>query len=694
MMDKLARELDMDPLELRRKNFIPKEEFPYETPLGIVYDSGDYHGALDKLLENFDLDAFRKEQAELREKGIHRGVGFSTWVEVCGLAPSRAVGPQGVGLQAAFWESAMVRVHPSGSATVYSGASPHGQGLDTSFAQIAADRLGIDPELVDVIHGDTDSGPFGWGTYGSRSLSVGGEAIARAAEKVQEKAKKVCAALLEAAPEDIELADGTFRVKGSPDKSMTMAEISGAAHIPPQELPADIEPGLEETSFYDPENFVFPFGAHACIVDVDMETGKVKVVDYYAVDDCGPAINPMLIEGQIHGGIAHAIGQALYEQVVYDEEGQLVTGTFVDYALPTAAELPSFKTDRTETPSPVNSLGVKGVGEAGTIAATPAVTAAVHGRGQAGQGAGLDGHAAHADAGVGGAARPATAASPRARAGGGAAMITAPFEYRRAGSVDEAISLLGELGEDAKLLAGGHSLLPLMKLRLAAPTTLIDIGGIGGLDTRRGQRRRLPDRRADPPRDAAELARAGRDPAGGGRDRRPAGAQPRHHRRLDRPRRPGVGPAHGHARAGGHVQRDRARRRAPDRGRGVLPGLPDHRARAAGVPDLDRHPVGGLRLGLREVHPPRRGLGHGRRGRAGQGRRRARGVHQHGLHGAAGDRRRGGAQRRPLDADSIAAASEKAADGTEPPGDLNATPEYKAHLARVLTRRALTTAVS
>jgi carbon-monoxide dehydrogenase large subunit len=183
--------------------------------------------------------------------------------------------------------------------------------------------------------------------------------------------------MLEAAPEDIELADGSFRVKGSPDKSMTMAEISGAAHIPPQELPADIEPGLEETSFYDPENFVFPFGAHACIVDVDVETGKVKVVDYYAVDDCGPAINPMLIEGQIHGGIAHAIGQALYEQVVYDEEGQLVTGTFVDYALPTAAELPSFNTDRTETPSPVNSLGVKGVGEAGTIAATPAVTAAV-----------------------------------------------------------------------------------------------------------------------------------------------------------------------------------------------------------------------------------------------------------------------------------------------------------------------------
>ncbi|HYP47802.1 MAG TPA: xanthine dehydrogenase family protein molybdopterin-binding subunit [Thermoleophilaceae bacterium] len=376
-MDKLARELGMDPLELRRKNFVRKEEFPYETPLGIVYDSGDYHGTLDRLLQNFDLDAFRREQVELRAKGIHRGVGFSTWVEVCGLAPSRAVGPQGVGLNAAFWESATVRVHPSGSATVYSGASPHGQGLDTSFAQIAADRLGIEPEAVDVIHGDTDTGPFGWGTYGSRSLSVGGEAIARAAEKVQDKAKRICAALLEAAPEDIELSDGKYRVRGSPDKAMTMAEISGAAHVPPQELPTDIEPGLEENSFYDPENFVFPFGAHACIVDVDVETGKVEVVRYLSVDDCGPAINPMLIDGQVHGGIAHALGQALYEQVVYDSEGQLVTGTFVDYALPTAAELPSFETDRTETPSPVNSLGVKGVGEAGTIAATPAVTAAV-----------------------------------------------------------------------------------------------------------------------------------------------------------------------------------------------------------------------------------------------------------------------------------------------------------------------------
>src|SRR5437868_2585574 len=233
-MDKLAAELGMDPLELRRKNFIPAEEFPYTTALGITYDSGNYHGTLDRLLERFDLEEFRREQAELRERGIYRGVGFSTYVEVCGLAPSRAVGPQGVGLQAACFESAMVRVHPTGSATVFTGTSPHGQAHDTGFAQIAADRLGIDPERIEVIHGDTNQGPWGWGTYGSRSLSVGGESVARAAEKVQDKAKRICAALLEADPDDIELVDGKFQVRGSPDKAMTMAEIAGAAHIPPQ----------------------------------------------------------------------------------------------------------------------------------------------------------------------------------------------------------------------------------------------------------------------------------------------------------------------------------------------------------------------------------------------------------------------------------------------------------------------------
>ena len=376
MMDQLAAELVMDPLELRRKNFIPKEDFPAEVAIGIVYDSGDYHGSLDKLLTHVDMDAFRSEQAEMREQGKYRGIGFSTWMEICGLAPSRVVGPSGVGLQAGFYESSVVRVHASGGVTVYTGTAPHGQGLDTSFAQIVADRLGVTPDQVDVQHGDTGTGPFGLGTYGSRSLAVGGESIARSTAKVVEKAKQIVAHQLEAAPEDIEVVDGKFSVKGSPDKGMTLAEVAGGAYIP-ENLPEGMEPGLEETTFYDPENFVFPFGAHACVVDVDVETGKIDISRYVCVDDCGPAINPKLIDGQIHGGVVHGIGQALYERIHYDDDGQLVTGTFVDYALPSAADVPSFETDRTETPSPVNSLGVKGVGEAGTIAATPAIVNAV-----------------------------------------------------------------------------------------------------------------------------------------------------------------------------------------------------------------------------------------------------------------------------------------------------------------------------
>ncbi|MDQ3741100.1 MAG: molybdopterin-dependent oxidoreductase, partial [Actinomycetota bacterium] len=375
-LDQLAAELDMDRLELRLRNFIPKEDFPAEVAVGVVYDSADYELTLNRLLEHVDEASVRREAEELRSRGIYRGIGFSTWTEICGLAPSRVTGPSGFGLQTGLWESAMVRVHITGAVTVYSGTSPHGQGLDTAFAQIVADRLGIDPQQIEVIHGDTATGPQGLGTYGSRSLAVGGQAIANATAKVVDKARKVVAHQLEAAPEDIELRDGKFSVKGSPDKGMVLAEVAGAAYIP-ENLPQDMEPGLEETAFYDPSNFVFPFGAHAAVVDVDAETGKVSLVRYVAVDDCGPAINPMLIDGQVHGGITHAIGQALYERVHYDEDGQLVTGTFVDYALPSAAELPSFETDRTETPSPTNDLGVKGVGEAGTIAASAAVTNAV-----------------------------------------------------------------------------------------------------------------------------------------------------------------------------------------------------------------------------------------------------------------------------------------------------------------------------
>ena len=374
-LDQLAAELGADPLELRRRNFIPKEDFPAEIPIGVVYDSGDYEKSLDKLLEHVDMAALRREQEQLRSEGVYRGIGFSTYTEICGLAPTRVVGPEGFGNQAGFWESAMVRIHNTGSVTAYTGTSPHGQGHETSFAQIVADRLGVEPAVVEVIHGDTETGPEGRNTYGSRSLAVGGEALARCANKIAEKAKAIVAHSMEAAPEDIELRDGRFSVRGSPDKGMTLAEVAGAAYL--NNVPEGMEPGLEETSFYDPENFVFPFGAHACVVDVDPETGKVKVVRYVAVDDCGNPINPLLIDGQVHGGVVHAIGQALYERVHYDEDGQLVTGTFVDYALPTAAEMPMFETDRTVTPSPVNSLGAKGVGEAGTIAASPAVTNAV-----------------------------------------------------------------------------------------------------------------------------------------------------------------------------------------------------------------------------------------------------------------------------------------------------------------------------
>jgi carbon-monoxide dehydrogenase large subunit len=374
-MDQLAVELGIDRVELRRKNFFT--EFPAETALGIVYDSGNYGGTLDKLLTHFDRDAFEREREEAKARGKLLGCGFSTYTEICGLAPSRVTGPAGFGLQTGLWESAMVRVHFTGAVTAYTGTSPHGQGQETTFAQVIADRLGCDPQVVEIMHGDTGTGPHGLGTYGSRTTAVGGEALVRATDKVVEKAKKVVAHVLEAAPEDIEVADGKFSVKGSPDKGMTLAEVAGAAFIPGEGWPEDMEPGLEETAFYDPSNFVFPFGAHAAVVEIDPETGKVDVVRYIAVDDCGPAINPMLIDGQVHGGVVFAIGQALYEQVHYDDSGQLSTGNFVNYCLPSAADVPSIQTDRTETPSPVNQLGVKGIGEAGTIAASAAVTNAV-----------------------------------------------------------------------------------------------------------------------------------------------------------------------------------------------------------------------------------------------------------------------------------------------------------------------------
>ena len=376
-IDQLAAELGMDPLEVRRKNFIPPFAEAHETPIGVAYDSGNYAKALDKLLEHIDPAEVQREAEALREQGIYRGIGFCTYTEICGNAPSRVVGPERLrpaGRRLGVGPGARPRQRVGDAST----PAPRRTARATRPASPRSSPTGwaSTPQQVDVIHGDTATGPFGLDTYGSRTLAVGGEAMARAAEKVADKAKAIVAHQLEADPADIELRDGKWIVRGSPEKGMALAEVAGAAYVP-ENLPEGMEPGLDETAFYDPENFVFPFGAHACVVDVDAETGKVKVVRYVAVDDCGPAINPMLIDGQVHGGITHGIGQALFEQIHYDEAGQLVTGSFVDYALPTAAELPSYETDRTETPSPVNSLGVKGVGEAGTIAGSATVTNAV-----------------------------------------------------------------------------------------------------------------------------------------------------------------------------------------------------------------------------------------------------------------------------------------------------------------------------
>jgi carbon-monoxide dehydrogenase large subunit len=380
MIEQAAAELRLDPLELRRRNFIPRDDFPARVAVGVTYDSGDYHASLDRLLEHVDVPEFRREQRRLRrrKRPVYRGIGFSTYMEACGLAPSRIAGPAGAGLEMGFWESAIVRVGPQGSVTVQTGSSPHGQGHETSFAQVVADRVGTDPARVNLIWGDTDAVPYGMGTYGSRSLVVGAEAAVRACDRVAAKARAVAAALLEASVDDVELADGRYGVRGSPQQSLSLAEIACEAYAPDR-LPdaAGLELGLEATCFYDPSSFVHPFGAHAAIVEVDVDTGRVQILRWVAVDDCGRIVNPLIVEGQIHGGVAQAIGQALFEHVAFDESGQPLTASLADYMLPGAADLPRFETDHTETPSPVNSLGVKGVGEAGTVAATPAVLNAV-----------------------------------------------------------------------------------------------------------------------------------------------------------------------------------------------------------------------------------------------------------------------------------------------------------------------------
>jgi carbon-monoxide dehydrogenase large subunit len=372
-MDALARELGMDPVELRRKNFV--KEFPHTMASGLTIDSGDYEASLDKLLDHLGLDAIRAEQAERRERGDVKqlGVGFSTYNEMCGLAPSRILGA--IRYAVGGWDSATVRFQPLGSVQVVTGTSPHGQGHETTFAQIVADQFGVSVDDVEVIHGDTAASQLGMDTYGSRSLAVGGIALYHASEKIIAKARKIVAHQLEVSEDDLEFENGTFAVKGSPDRDMTIQAAAFAAHAA-HDLPDGMEPGLEETAVYDPPNFSWPAGAHAAVVEVDTETGDTRLIRYVAVDDVGSPVNPQIIDGQVHGGLTQGIAAALYEEGAYDEEGNLLTTTMATYLVPSAAEVPSYETDRTETRAD-NPLGVKGVGETGTIASAPAVINAV-----------------------------------------------------------------------------------------------------------------------------------------------------------------------------------------------------------------------------------------------------------------------------------------------------------------------------
>jgi aerobic carbon-monoxide dehydrogenase large subunit len=397
VIDIVARELNLDPIAVRRKNFPAAHEFPFHTATGLEYDSGDYEAALSKALDLSGYQNLRAEQAKARAEGRLMGIGVSSYVEICALGPSQA-------MPAGGWESATVRIEPTGTVTVLTGASPHGQGQETSFAQIAADELGVDLNDITVIHGDTGVVQYGIGTFGSRATAVGGTAVLIAIQKLKEKATKIAAHMLQCEASQINCEAGKYSrttaaaaaagvsepvvpVGEAPAgalpepetagrTSLTIQEIALAAHIA-KEIPPDTEPGLSATYFFEPKNFTFPFGTHICVVEIDKETGETKITKYVAVDDCGKVINPLLVDGQVHGGIVQSIGQALYEEVVYDEQGQLVTGELMDYALPKASQMPWFETDRTETPSPVNPLGVKGVGEAGTIGATPAIVNAV-----------------------------------------------------------------------------------------------------------------------------------------------------------------------------------------------------------------------------------------------------------------------------------------------------------------------------
>jgi carbon-monoxide dehydrogenase large subunit len=374
LVDVIARETGIDRVELRRRNFIPSDAFPYQTPVALQYDSGDYFATLRGALLEAKYDSFEERRREAAKRGKLRGIGISTYLEACGIAPSAVVGS--LGARAGLYECANIRVHPTGSVTVFTGSHSHGQGHETTFAQLVADQLGVPMSQVDVVHGDTAKIPFGMGTYGSRSLAVGGSAMVRAMDKIIAKGKRIAAHLLEASAEDIEFKDGKFSVAGT-DRSKALAEVSLAAYVPHNYPIEELEPGLEETAFYDPKNFTYPGGCHVAEVEIEPETGLVKVVNFTAVDDVGRVINPMIVEGQIQGGVAQGIGQALLECAVYDEGGQLVSGSLMDYTMPRADHIPMIQVGTETTLCTHNPLGVKGCGEVGAIGSPPAIINAV-----------------------------------------------------------------------------------------------------------------------------------------------------------------------------------------------------------------------------------------------------------------------------------------------------------------------------
>ena len=374
LVDKLAAAVSVDPVEVRRRNLIPKFEDGYDVAIGLNYDSGDYRGTLDIALREAGYYQVRQQQTQLRQEGRYLGIGVTTYVEMCGLGPSQVAGAVGFG--GGLWESAIVRFHPSGKVNVMIGTSPHGQGEETTFAQVISDELGVPVDDIEVLHGDTDNTPMGWGTYGSRTTAVSGAAVALSARKIKDKARELAAHLLEASADDIEYSDGRFFVRGSPDRAQSIQDIALMANVA-WNMPQGMEPGLEATTFYDPPNFTYPFGAHVALVEVDVNRGTIDLKRYIAVDDCGLQINPMIVEGQVHGGVVQGVGQALWEGAVYDENGQLLTGSMLDYALPRADVLPDLEVHSTSTPSPHHPLGVKGVGETGAIASTVTVYNAV-----------------------------------------------------------------------------------------------------------------------------------------------------------------------------------------------------------------------------------------------------------------------------------------------------------------------------